>query len=224
MDDVEYIDPETIGGVNLFAYCNNNPVMNADPSGNFLISLSAIIVGAIIGSSVGLATTAYNDYKEDGILFNGNGMDYLFGGLMGAVTGAIGGVFANANFFTQLVVSSAVGSVSNIAEGFYGGTTKQFWSIDTLKLGVDGAIQSALSFFVSKGVNKMATKFKYKSIVGNNTSNHHINQALSKAGYGNLKIGKHGIKAIYKEMSKSTFSQGWEYFADSIFDFFVGVM
>ncbi len=34
MDDVAYIDPETIGGLNLFAYCNNNPVMNFDPSGH----------------------------------------------------------------------------------------------------------------------------------------------------------------------------------------------
>ena len=33
MDDVAYIDPETICGTNLFAYCNNNPVMNVDPSG-----------------------------------------------------------------------------------------------------------------------------------------------------------------------------------------------
>ena len=34
MDDVEYIDPETIGGVNLYAYCNNNPVMGVDPNGH----------------------------------------------------------------------------------------------------------------------------------------------------------------------------------------------
>ena len=34
MDDVEYIDPETIGGVNLYAYCNNNPVMYTDETGH----------------------------------------------------------------------------------------------------------------------------------------------------------------------------------------------
>ena len=33
MDDVAYIDPETIGGTNLFAYCNNNPVMYTDMTG-----------------------------------------------------------------------------------------------------------------------------------------------------------------------------------------------
>ena len=62
MDDADYIDPETIGGTNLFAYCNNNPVMNADPSGNFLISLliGAAVVGinALIGADDGGTTAA----------------------------------------------------------------------------------------------------------------------------------------------------------------------
>ena len=33
-DSVEYIDPETINGLNLYAYCGNNPVMYVDPNGN----------------------------------------------------------------------------------------------------------------------------------------------------------------------------------------------
>ena len=32
-DDVTYIAPETINGLNLYAYCGNNPVMRIDPNG-----------------------------------------------------------------------------------------------------------------------------------------------------------------------------------------------
>ena len=33
-DSLEYLDPETIGGLNLYAYCGNNPIMGVDPDGN----------------------------------------------------------------------------------------------------------------------------------------------------------------------------------------------
>ena len=34
-DSIEYLDPETIGGLNLYAYCENNPVMGVDPEGTW---------------------------------------------------------------------------------------------------------------------------------------------------------------------------------------------
>lgn len=33
-DSIEYLDPETLGGLNLYAYCGNNPVMNIDKLGS----------------------------------------------------------------------------------------------------------------------------------------------------------------------------------------------
>ena len=35
-DSVDYIDPETPNGLNLYAYCNNDPVNYADPSGHWV--------------------------------------------------------------------------------------------------------------------------------------------------------------------------------------------
>ena len=33
IDDISYLDPETINGLNLYAYCGNNPVMRTDSQG-----------------------------------------------------------------------------------------------------------------------------------------------------------------------------------------------
>lgn len=42
MDSIDYAAPETINGLNLFAYCNNNPVMNVDPDGAWIGGYSGI--------------------------------------------------------------------------------------------------------------------------------------------------------------------------------------
>lgn len=49
-DDIEYLEPESIGGLNLYAYCANDPVMNIDPSGHFAIStfLISLAIGSLI--------------------------------------------------------------------------------------------------------------------------------------------------------------------------------
>ena len=71
-DSVEYLDPETINGLNLYAYCGNNPIAFVDPSGHAVVSIGAIIVGAIIGACIGFGTAAYVDYSDDGEIFNGS--------------------------------------------------------------------------------------------------------------------------------------------------------
>ena len=41
-DDLQYLDPEHIGGLNLYAYCNNNPIMYVDPDGTKIIDIKKI--------------------------------------------------------------------------------------------------------------------------------------------------------------------------------------
>ena len=33
-DSIDYLDPESINGLNLYCYFGNNPIMYADPSGH----------------------------------------------------------------------------------------------------------------------------------------------------------------------------------------------
>ncbi len=78
IDGIENIDPENINGLNLYAYCNNNPVMNIDPEGTWswkgfwrvvaavaivVVSVAAIAVTAgvaagFVAGAVGLSATA----------------------------------------------------------------------------------------------------------------------------------------------------------------------
>lgn len=59
MDQVEYLVPDIINGLNLYAYCLNNPVMGYDPNGTFWPAL--IVLGTMV---VGLLVTLTADSKE----------------------------------------------------------------------------------------------------------------------------------------------------------------
>ena len=63
MDDIAYLDPETINGLNLYAYGLNNPVMNVDPSGHFpWLILVAIMLFTPVGGMVAQATVSTLSY------------------------------------------------------------------------------------------------------------------------------------------------------------------
>ena len=101
-DSIEYLDPETINGLNLYAYCGNNPVMYTDPNGTakwwqwFLFGVgAALVVAAAIVLTVASGGAA--------------------GGLIGAV--AIGAA-------KGALIGAAVGSAVGIAGGaIYAGVT-----------------------------------------------------------------------------------------------------
>ena len=84
-DDISYMDPITLTGINLYAYCDNNPVMYVDPSGHFIISL----LGSIL---VGVAVSALSYTGSELIAFSIKGewtwsWEQFFGSVIGGVVG-----------------------------------------------------------------------------------------------------------------------------------------
>ena len=51
-DSIKYLAPETLNGINLFAYCLNNPVMETDPQGTFFALLLFTPIGGIFAQTV----------------------------------------------------------------------------------------------------------------------------------------------------------------------------
>ena len=70
-DSIEYLAPESINGLNLYCYCNNDPVNKYDPSGCSVVSIIAmliIVAGVLVfcrSDSYNLNFKYDNDYEND---------------------------------------------------------------------------------------------------------------------------------------------------------------
>ena len=179
-DSVEYADPETINGLNLYAYCGNNPVMRVDPTGTLFLSLLiAALVGAAISSlvSIGtqLATTGEVNWGQVGI-------SALFGAVSGMLSfTGIGGVVG------QFVIQGAlaVGEMYSIA-----GLNGTVSSIGFAEVAATFLFAGVLSAFGSKGA---VAEFRR---IGQ------IESSFIKYAIRDIKNGMHVIGTLVKRGSK----------------------
>ena len=78
IDDVGYLDPESVSGLNLYCYCMNDPINYCDPSGHFTIAALLISIG------ISLVFEVIEDIMGDGKLGGDkDGWDYLGAGIAG---------------------------------------------------------------------------------------------------------------------------------------------
>ena len=196
-DSTKYLDPETLGCLNLYAYCNNNPVMYSDPSGNFFIT--AMIIGAIIGASIGFGATAYADYLDDGKIFNGSISvgDYisntLVGGIIGGLVGGIGASSFNLTLPTFNLVSTSIGT-------------------NAIVVGTTSVTISGTSILAGIGVFSSLALFASNNRPGNNkTQNKQYNDAARKAGLNpNDPYTKDLLRRVHSYIRAHNLNLGWK--------------
>ena len=104
-DDVQYLDPETLGGLSLYAYCLDNPVMYADPSGCFCFVGAIILAGAIVGGLLGALSAAST---------GGNVWESAIEGCLTGALGAACGILI-LNPYVAVCVATAGGAAIDLA-------------------------------------------------------------------------------------------------------------
>lgn len=209
IDGIEYLDPETINGLNLYAYCGNNPVMYTDPNGTakwWEWLLGAVIIVAAIALSIVTAGLAAPISAAVG------------GGLAGAIVGgAVAGAVGGA--ITGFAFSVASQGISN---GFENIDWKQV-GFDTLFGAASGAIAgSALGMLKSVAsskiiassiaqINQGGVKF-YDSLknslkVSSILKNGFPNLVYSQKTYYIAELAINGIYSIWKSIFKGAVNQ-----------------
>ena len=147
-DSIEYLDPESFGGLNLYAYCLNNPIMYVDPSGHVPGLVLALLIAG--GLAIGFGGTALADYLDDGTTFNGSistesyVANTLVMGLFGLFASIVGPSSFTLSYPTLTLMQTTMGTTMLVA-----GTGTVVVSGGTVVIGA-GALLGGLVLFSKK--------------------------------------------------------------------------
>ena len=146
-DSIEYAAPESINGLNLYAYCFNNPVMYTDETGCsiLLTLLFGFLIGFVISGVVEIGkqvqTYGWDVFQWD---WKQIGLSALGGGVSGLISAIPLGGFVGAFFF---------GGVGAVVGGFISGSVTDIES--GIKAFVIGGVANLIGYGVAKGIENL---------------------------------------------------------------------
>mgnify|MGYP002798752151 FL=1 len=129
LDAVDYLAPDSIHGLNLFAYCFNNPIMYADPSGHIVIG-AMLLTGLIMGLSMVVfqGVSDLTIYAQTGNWDHVVWQDYV-GNFIGGFVGGALSVVLTSGLATSLVATGISRLVSMKLQNATGNANYSTWDI-----------------------------------------------------------------------------------------------
>ena len=174
-DSVEYLEPESVSGLNLYTYCGDNPVMNTDVTGT-MPNLLKWVIGGVVIVGLGIATIATGGAAAGvaGFIVAGAFKGAVIGAISGAlVSGTIGGItstVAGNGFWSGFADGAADGFMSGaIVGGITGAISSSVQVANAAKFWDKGTYRSAFRSMqdhyqrkiVQQGLNKGYNIVKY---------------------------------------------------------------
>ena len=178
-DDTDTLlcSPNELTDKNLFAYCDNNPVMRVDHGGDFWM-----LIGAAVGAVVGGAVSAISQYTSTG-----------------KVNWGVVGVNAAAGAISGVLASTGVGLVASVGinAALGGGTYVAEQAIKREKVTVGGVVASSVAGGIGGAIGGRGANAKGLSAAWKSASKG-ISRELRRANvkYATKQIAKYTVEKV----------------------------